>query len=324
VNKADTTTTITSDNPDPSVVGQMVTIAYSVAVNSPGAGTPTGNVTVSDGIQSCTAAVAVGQCNITFTTAGSRTLTATYAGDTGFNGSTSAGAAHTVSKANTTTTITSDLPDPSTVGQSVVVKYVVSVQLPGAGTPTGNVTVSDGTVNCTGTVASGQCTLVLVTPGPRSLTATYGGDTNFNGSTSAIEPHTVNYAFTGFFSPVNNAPVSNAANAGQAIPIKWQLTDSSGVGVSNPNSFGYPGLIAPYAGPGTSTPGLTSYQVGCSTGDPTDSVEEYAPGESGLIYQGNGNWQINWKTPKSYAGQCRVLVITLSDGTIHMANFKFK
>ena len=37
--KANTTTTITSDSPDPSVVGQSVTIAYGVSVNLPGAGT---------------------------------------------------------------------------------------------------------------------------------------------------------------------------------------------------------------------------------------------------------------------------------------------
>ena len=42
VHKADTTTTITADDPDPSVVGQAVTVRYSVTVNAPGSGTPTG------------------------------------------------------------------------------------------------------------------------------------------------------------------------------------------------------------------------------------------------------------------------------------------
>ena len=81
VHKADTTTTISSDDPDPSVVGEAVTVKYSVAIDAPGAGTPTGNVTVTDGVRSCTGTVAAGQCTITFTTAGAKSLTATYAGD---------------------------------------------------------------------------------------------------------------------------------------------------------------------------------------------------------------------------------------------------
>src|SRR6185503_19624107 len=111
-----------------------------------------------------------------------------------------------VNKANTTTTITSDTPDPSLVGQAVTVQYSVAVSSPGSGTPTGNVTVTDGTDSCTGTVAAGQCTITLTTVGNRTLTATYAGDSNFNGSTSAGEPHTVN--------PVNTAPTIAVAAGG--------------------------------------------------------------------------------------------------------------
>jgi hypothetical protein len=44
----------------------------------------------------------------------------------------------------TTTTITADTPDPSAVGQPYPVNYTVAVTVPGTGSPTGNVTVSDG------------------------------------------------------------------------------------------------------------------------------------------------------------------------------------
>jgi len=44
------------------------------------------------------------------TALGNRSLTAAYQGDSSYNGSTSAGEAHTVNKANTTTTITADTP----------------------------------------------------------------------------------------------------------------------------------------------------------------------------------------------------------------------
>jgi hypothetical protein len=91
VDKITPTTTITSDNPDPSVVGEAVAVNYSV---TSGGGTPTGTVTVSDGTGQCTGTVTVGTCNLTFTSAGSKTLTATYGGDSNFNGSPSTGAPH--------------------------------------------------------------------------------------------------------------------------------------------------------------------------------------------------------------------------------------
>ena len=53
--------------PDPSVVGQAVTVSFSVTVNAPAAARRPGNVTVSDGTQSCTGTVAAGECTITFT-----------------------------------------------------------------------------------------------------------------------------------------------------------------------------------------------------------------------------------------------------------------
>ena len=195
VGKANTTTVINSDLPDPSVTGQPVTVTWSVSVNAPGAlGTPlTGNVTVSDGTNQCVAAVSAGQCDITFTSAGAKSITATYAGDTNYNGSASSPAtAHTVNKADTSTTITSDNPDPSTPGQSVTVQWTTTVTAPGAGTPTGNVTVtvSGGAETCNAPVATGQCSLALNTTGARTITATYAGDTNFNTS-SDTESHQV-------------------------------------------------------------------------------------------------------------------------------------
>jgi hypothetical protein len=89
---------------------------------------------------------------------------------------------------NTTTTITSHTPDPSVVGQAVVVNFTVTSS---GGAPTGNVTVSDGAVSCSGTVAAGACTLTPTTSGIKTLTATYAGDANFLGSSGAVA-HQVN------------------------------------------------------------------------------------------------------------------------------------
>jgi Ca2+-binding RTX toxin-like protein len=218
VNAADTTTAITSDTPDPSAVGESVTIAYSVAASAPGGGTPTGNVTVSDGTNGCTGTAAAGQCTITFATSGAKSLTATYAGTASFNGSTSANETHQVTGIATTTTITSDTPDPSAVGQSVTVQY--SVVPSGAGTPTGNVTVSDGTQSCTATVAAGQCTITFATAGAKSLAATYAGDASFNGSTSAIEAHEVTGIAT---TTAITSDTPDPSVVGQAVTVQYTV-----------------------------------------------------------------------------------------------------
>jgi hypothetical protein len=198
VSKANTTTSITNAVAlgTASVVGQPVTVTWSVTVNSPGSlGVPlTGNVTVSDGTNNCSAPVGNGQCDITFTSPGAKSLTATYAGDTNYNASPASSPAtpHTVNKADTTTLITEDNPDPSTPGQSVTVKWQTTINNPGAGTLTGNVTVtvSGGAETCSAAVATGQCSLVLNATGTRTITANYPGDTNFNGS-SDTESHDV-------------------------------------------------------------------------------------------------------------------------------------
>jgi hypothetical protein len=218
VNAADTTTTITSDDPDPSAVGQSVTVQYDVSVNAPGSGTPTGSVTVGDGTISCTGTVAAGQCSVTFTSAGAKSLTATYAGDSDFNGSTSAGEAHTVNGGATATTITADTPDPSVVGEAVTVHYSVTSN---SGTPTGNVTVSDGTISCTATVAAGQCSLTFTSTGSKALTASYGGDGTFTGSTSAAEAHTVNTADT---TTTITSDSPDPSTQGSAVTVQYIVT----------------------------------------------------------------------------------------------------
>ncbi|MDG4549100.1 MAG: IPTL-CTERM sorting domain-containing protein [Candidatus Contendobacter sp.] len=91
VNKANTTTTITSDNPDPSAVSNPIAVNFAVAATAPGTGTPTGTVTVTaNSGESCgptPLSGGIGSCNLTFTSAETKTLTATYAGDANFNGS---------------------------------------------------------------------------------------------------------------------------------------------------------------------------------------------------------------------------------------------
>src|SRR5206468_4042243 len=97
------------------------------------------------------ASVAAGSCSITFSSAGGRSVTASYPGDGNFATSTSTAVTQTVGAAATTTTLTGHTPNPSAVGQSIAVTYTVTST---GGTPSGDVTVNDGTgATCTGTVA---------------------------------------------------------------------------------------------------------------------------------------------------------------------------
>ncbi|MEP7325463.1 MAG: Ig-like domain repeat protein [Gemmatimonadota bacterium] len=226
VNPAGTSTTITPESPDPSVVGQPVTIVFAVVVNAPGNGTPTGTVTVSAGSDSCSAPVSAGQCDLTFTSSGAKTITAAYPGDGNFNPS-QATEAHTINKAGSTVTVTSDLPDPSGAGQAVTVAYTVVASAPGAGTPTGNVvvTVSGSGDTCTGTVAAGFCSLVITTAGAgKTITATYSGDANFLGN-SDTEQHDVGVGGT---TTAITSTVPSASVVGQPVAIHYSVTPLSG------------------------------------------------------------------------------------------------
>ncbi len=231
VTKTGTTTTIASHTPSPSAVGQSVTIAFAVDAAS---GTPTGDVTVSDGTSSCTGVLSAGagSCTITFPAPGTHNLVATYAGNGGFTESSSASVVHTVGLASSTTTITAHAPSPSTAGQAVTVSFEVAAT---GVTPTGNVTVSDGTTSCSGAVSggAGSCALTFTAVGTRTLVATYSGDASVAASTSAGVSHVVVAA--GASSVVVDAtstPQSAVVTTAFANPLAVIVRDTYGNAVS--------------------------------------------------------------------------------------------
>jgi hypothetical protein len=193
VNKANTTTSLAS-SANPSVYGQSVTFTATV---SPSAAT--GTVTFKDGSNTIgTGSLSSGVATYTTSTLaiGSHSITAAYGGDSNDNTSTSSPLNQTVNKANTSTSLASSL-NPSIYGNPVTFTATVAAVAPGTGTPTGTVTFYDanGTITLGGaTLSSGQAALTLrsLAPGAHSITATYGGDTNYNGSTSSVLGQTVN------------------------------------------------------------------------------------------------------------------------------------
>ena len=87
VRRAETTTRIVSDSPDPSQPGQGVQVVFEV-VNPSGAPlSGTVRVTASGGQESCSADLSVGSCTITLNADGNRTLTASFQGGTLFESS---------------------------------------------------------------------------------------------------------------------------------------------------------------------------------------------------------------------------------------------
>src|SRR5581483_2697317 len=126
----------------------------------------------------CTINVAVTGAQIGMWTNSVTSLTSTETGTNTVN----AQATLTVTASPTTTTINSDMPNPSVVGQPYAVSVTVAPAMGGMGTPTGMVTVSDGTggtCNFTLSSGTGSCNLTSTTAGAKSLSASYGGDANF-------------------------------------------------------------------------------------------------------------------------------------------------
>ncbi|MCB2171059.1 MAG: hypothetical protein KQI78_25665, partial [Deltaproteobacteria bacterium] len=97
---------------------------------------------------------------------------------------------------DTIITVLSDTPDPTVVGEPFTVSVSVAPAY-GAGTPTGEFDVSDGTNSCTGTLSAGtgSCSLTSSTSGSKTLNITYVGSLGWNLSTTTT-PHIVNQADT--------------------------------------------------------------------------------------------------------------------------------
>jgi hypothetical protein len=114
-------------------------------------------------------------------------FSASYPGDANFQASSSP------TLAPTSVSLSANL-NPSTTGQSVTLTATITTAAT-TPAPTGNVSFFDGkTLLGTSAVSGGVATLGtnFTTAGSHSLTATYSGDANYQGSTSAVYTQTVN------------------------------------------------------------------------------------------------------------------------------------
>ena len=219
------TTTTLSSSPNPSAYGQAVTFT-AVVTSSIGAPPDGETVTFMEGTTILGTGVLSGG-SASFTTsalpAGTDYIKAVYGGDSNLLGSKSKVVSQVVSKATTTTTLVSSR-NPSSFGQAVTFTVTVAPQF--SGTPTGKVTFLNGTTILAkkslsgGTVGFATSKLPL---GSNSITAVYGGDPNFAGSTSAPVDQLVLAATT---TTLSSSP--NPSKYGQAVVFTATVTSKIG------------------------------------------------------------------------------------------------
>jgi hypothetical protein len=243
VSQASTSTALSSSL-NPAVTGQTITFTATVSAIAPGAGVRTGTVVFQDGgttITGCAAqavsAAGTARCTTPFATTGSHGITAVYSGDGNFTGSTSPALTETINQGTTATVVGSSL-NPSLPGQTVTYTAVVTATAPATGTPTGAVTFMDGAASVGGCVANplvggvASCSVAYTAAGTHAITAVYGADPDFTGSTSPVLTQTIIQgataaAVTSSVSPsVSGEGVSYTATVTAVVPASGTPTGS--------------------------------------------------------------------------------------------------
>lgn len=198
-----------------------------------------------------------------------------------------------------TITFTTTPPVPAQVGDT----YQVGAST-GSGLPATFGSLTPAICSVSGSIAS------LIAAGTCTITADQSGNAFYLPALQATQSFAiaVGYVFGGFQRPVEDLPIWNGANAGQVIPLRFTLGGDYGLGILGSNS-------------------PSSITVACQVGEPVlvDEAASQAPGGNALTYDAvTDTYTYVWKTQKSWKNTCRQLVLTLSDGSTHRANFRFK
>ncbi len=205
---------ITVNPPSPNAVNTVTTVApsaTSITQNSPltllvtvkqasGTTAPTGSITFYNGSAIFgTAALTAGTATLTTSSlpAGTHMLSAAYAGSSAFNPSTSGAVAVTIHAAVVNTSTTLAASSPSITQNSPVTLTAIVTQASGTAFPAGSVNFYVGaSLIGTSTLSAGSAMLTTsaLPAGTDSVTASYGGSSAFNPSTSSATIITVNSA----------------------------------------------------------------------------------------------------------------------------------
>jgi hypothetical protein len=220
VNKIATTTVLTA-SPNPATFGQSVLLSVAV---TPGSATgsvqfvDSGNSLGTGNLSGGTATL-----NVPSLAVGAHALTAVYSSDANNAASTSAAVTETVNRVPTTVALSSS-PNPSTVGQAVILTATVTPS-----SASGSVQLLDGPATLgTPALSGGTATfpVATLTAGSHALTASYPGDTNDAPGNSGIVNQTVNVKTTA----VALSASPNPSTFGQTVNFTAQVSPSTATG----------------------------------------------------------------------------------------------
>ena len=284
VNPASSTVTLVS-SPNPSTFGASVTLTATVTAGA------TGSVTFHEGAATLgMGTISSGTATFTISSlpGGTHSITAQYGGDTNFNGSASTPISQVVNLASSTVALTSS-PNPSAFGATVNLTATVTF---GA---TGSVTFHEGATTLgTGTINSGIATLSIssLAGGTHSITAQYGGDTNYNGSVSTPISHVVTMAT----STVTLVSLPNPSTFGASVTLTATVTS------------GATGTVTFHEGAATLGTGTIS------SGIATLSISSLAGGTHLITaqYAGDSNYNGSVSTPVSQVVTMAAVTTTLA------------
>ncbi len=214
------------------------TVAWSVT-------TPTGSTTCANSgatTLSGSGNVSTATCVIDVPNAGNYMASATYSGDSNYNGITASGTAP-VALATPTVAVTNSA-NPS-LGSNVTLTVTVTGP-DGSTTPTGTITWTvsgpSGSITCpsgpisasgTGSSATATCTVSASAAGTYTASASYSGDTNFNPASSATDTFSPAGGATQL--AVTSEPPSSS-QAGTPFSLQVSEEDASGVVVATDSS----------------------------------------------------------------------------------------
>ncbi|HEX2251032.1 MAG TPA: PxKF domain-containing protein [Gemmatimonadales bacterium] len=162
-----------------------------------------------------------------------------------------------------------------------------------------------GGVSLSGSFVYNPAAGTMLTGGNHVLSVVFTPESPNYRATQATAIVTVNWSaivFKGFFAPVKNLPAVNVLMAGSAVPIKF--------------------TVGGYRGQQVLGQSPRSVEVTCPAGTPETIIRPGIAASSGLRSLGYSYTYV-WKTNPSWAGTCRKFILTLIDGSVHEALFRF-
>jgi hypothetical protein len=280
--QATSSVVLTSSLPTSSNYGQAVTFTATV--------TPTGTVAATGTVKFYFGATLIGTGSLMGTTnqaalvysalpVGNDPITAQYVGDANNGPSNSQPITQVVNQTQTSTTVTA-APTPGIAGGPIAITATVSV-IAGSATTTGMVTFTSGTTtlgsaNLNTTTGKATINPLNLAPGPYSIVATYAGDSNDQGSQSAVFPYNVVQATTQTAVTVSPNPAlvgatvtftAKVKSVNGGVPTGSVIFSASGVQIGAAATLDGTGTASlPYSGLAAGSYTITAVY----SGDPND------------------------------------------------------